>query len=345
MIKNLSNEIKKLIAVLSKREQEIIIKRFGLFGKQKETLDSTGKIYNITRERVRQIQDHSVSILANKHILNSNKLNKYFQFINKKIEELGGFAKEETVINNLKQKKENKNYLNFLFILNKDIIFLKETNDFYSRCVLSFKKNDISKIEKAVNMLVSSISLNDIYTHNDLIKNFQNKLKSLFGSEIKIDAVSLKSWMEISKFLNKNIFEEWGLVSSPHTSPKGIKDYAFLVMRRHGSPMHFKEVSEVIEKNFKKKAHIQTVHNELIKDERFVLVGRGLYALKDWGYIPGAVKDVIRAILINSGKISKEELIKRILKERYVKETTIAINLQNRNLFKKFQDGDYGLIS
>src|SRR3989344_7868521 len=199
MIKNLSNEIKKLIAVLSKREQEIIIKRFGLFGKQKETLDSTGKIYNITRERVRQIQDHSVSILANKHILNSNKLNKYFQFINKKIEELGGFAKEETVINNLKQKKENKNYLNFLFILNKDIIFLKETNDFYSRCVLSFKKNDISKIEKAVNMLVSSISLNDIYTHNDLIKNFQNKLKSLFGSEIKIDAVSLKSWMEISK--------------------------------------------------------------------------------------------------------------------------------------------------
>ncbi len=86
-----------------------------------------------------------------------------------------------------------------------------------------------------------------------------------------------------------------------------------------------------------------TTHNELIKDPRFVLVGRGLYALSEWGYMSGVVKDVIRGIIEKNGPMTKEEIISKVLKERYVKENTILVNLQNPKFFKKSKDGKYNI--
>jgi DNA-directed RNA polymerase delta subunit len=122
---------------------------------------------------------------------------------------------------------------------------------------------------------------------------------------------------------------------------KGMRDYAFLVIRKHGSPIHFKEVAKAISQYFDKKAHVATTHNELIKDPRFVLVGRGLYALAEWGYMSGVVKDVIKKIIDKEGPLTKEEIVKKVLKERYVKENTILVNLQNNKFFKKDKEGRY----
>ena len=120
-----------------------------------------------------------------------------------------------------------------------------------------------------------------------------------------------------------------------------MRDYAFLVIRKHGSPIHFREVANQINKVFKKKAHVATTHNELIKDPRFVLVGRGLYALAEWGYMSGVVKDVIRKILDKNGPLTREEIVDKVMKERYVKENTIVVNLQNHKFFKKDKDNKY----
>src|SRR3989338_1141635 len=123
-----------------------------------------------------------------------------------------------------------------------------------------------------------------------------------------------------------------------------MRDYAFLVIRKHGSPIHFKEVAKAITQYFNKKAHVATTHNELIKGPRFVLVGRGLYALSEWGYMSGVVKDVIKKILEKEGPLMKDEIIKKVLKERYVKENTIMVNLQNPKFFKKSNDGKYSIV-
>jgi len=344
MIKDLTQEVKMLLSSLPNREKDVIIRRFGMFDNPTGTLDAIGKSYEITRERVRQIQDHALIVLKDKIIPANSKFNKYFNVINQKLEGFGGFIKEDNFLDFLKQKEEDKNYLAFLLALNKNIFYLKENEHFYLRLISENRKNDMFKIENAVNGLAASISRNDVVSFDELIKNFQGKLKSLVSGEILSNKIALCSWVETSKLLDKNIFGEWGISSSCHISPKGIKDFAYLTVRRHGSPMHFIEVARAIERNLSRNAHIQTVHNELIKDNRFILVGRGLYALKEWGYIPGTVRDVIHNILKSSGKISKDELVKKILKERYVKETTIAINLQNRNFFKRFQDGTYGLV-
>jgi DNA-directed RNA polymerase delta subunit len=84
-----------------------------------------------------------------------------------------------------------------------------------------------------------------------------------------------------------------------------VRDYAYLAVKKHGSPLHFREVAQLIEKMFHRKAHIATTHNELIKDSRFVLVGRGMYALKEWGYTSGVVRDVIREVLREKGPMPR----------------------------------------
>ena len=147
----------------------------------------------------------------------------------------------------------------------------------------------------------------------------------------------------MSKTIAKNPLGEWGKASSPNIHTRGVKDYAYLVMRRHGSPMHFKEVADAISKTFHKSTHYATCHNELIKDPRFILVGRGMYALAEWGYKAGIARDVIHDILKEEGPLSKEEVVKKVMKERYFKKNTILINLVNQKYFKKNKSGLYSL--
>ena len=114
-------------------------------------------------------------------------------------------------------------------------------------------------------------------------------------------------------------------------------------MRKHGSPMHFKEVAKKINETFGKKAHYATCHNELIKDARFVLVGRGIYALAEWGYKGGIVREVIKEIIKKDGPQLKDDIVEKVLKERYLKKNTILVNLQNAKYFKKNKNGLYTL--
>ena len=95
---------------------------------------------------------------------------------------------------------------------------------------------------------------------------------------------------------------------------------------------------------FDKKAYNSNTHNEIINDKKFVIVSRGLYALSEWGYLSGVVKDVIKKVLDKNGPLTKEDIIQKVLKERYVKENTILVNLQNSKLFKKDKEGRYRYV-
>jgi len=70
-------------------------------------------------------------------------------------------------------------------------------------------------------------------------------------------------------------------------------------------------------------------------------VGRGLYALSEWGYQPGTVSEIISQVLKQEGPLTKEEIAKKVLAKRLVKENTILINLQNRKLFERDNTGRY----
>jgi hypothetical protein len=180
-----------------------------------------------------------------------------------------------------------------------------------------------------------------------LLKN-EDLFKTAAGlGDKNLTEQALKSHIELCRNISQNPFGEWGLMSSPEVSPRGVKDMAYLVFKKEKKPLHFTEVASLINKTVfsDRKAHPQTVHNELIKDPRFVLVGRGTYALSDWGYEPGTVRDVLVSVLKNAGNgLTREEIIKTVQAKRLVKENTILLNLQNRKVFKKTDDQRFILV-
>jgi DNA-directed RNA polymerase delta subunit len=151
--------------------------------------------------------------------------------------------------------------------------------------------------------------------------------------------------LEISKKILKNTDNQFGLKEWPEINPRGIKDKAYFIFKKEKKPLHFSEVVSLINRmSFvsNKKTNLKTVHNELIKDPRFVLIGRGVYALREWGYEPGFVKDVIVKILQEEKRpLSKEEIVKKVLERRLVKENTILLHLRDKNLFLKDSTGKY----
>lgn len=327
---------KRLLSVLAKRAQDVLTSRYGLGAKpQKLTLDAIGKKYSITRERVRQIENHSLaSIRKSKAYKDAEPV---FTELKALLVELGGLVGEKDLLSHLSKDVSTQNHLHFLLVIGEEFKREKEDDEFKHRWHVD--KDLSGKIESALKKLYSKLSDDELVLEGDLIGSFLDEVKDI-NEKYKNEEV-IKRWLSISHKIGKNPLGEWGRTSSPNVNAKGMRDYAFLVIRKHGSPIHFKEVAKAISQYFDKKAHVATTHNELIKDPRFVLVGRGLYALAEWGYMSGVVKDVIRKILEKNGPLTKDKIVEKVLKERYVKENTILVNLQNPKFFKKDKEGRY----
>jgi len=136
---------------------------------------------------------------------------------------------------------------------------------------------------------------------------------------------------------------EFGLAKWPEIKPRGVKDSAFLALKKEQKPLHFRTIASLSNEleGQTKKVLPQTVHNELIRDVRFVLVGRGIYALKEWGYEDGTVRDIILKVLKNKAPLSKDEILKEVQKQRLVKQNTVFLNLSNKDEFIKNEEGKY----
>jgi len=327
---------KRLLSVLTKRGQDVIENRYGLGVKgTRMTLDAIGKKYDITRERIRQIENHSLALIRKSK--EYKELQPVFTELKEVLLSLGGIVSEKDLLKHLAKDIPSQNQINFLLVIGEQFTREKEDAEFTHRWSVDSELS--KKIQGALRKLYAKLSDDELVVEGDLINNFLEECKDL-NEKYKNEEV-IKRWLSISNKIGKNPLGEWGKTSSANVNAKGMRDYAFLVIRKHGSPIHFKEVAKAISQYFDKKAHVATTHNELIKDPRFVLVGRGLYALAEWGYMSGVVKDVIKKILEKEGPLSREEVIKKVLKERYVKENTIMVNLQNPKYFKKGKDGRY----
>ena len=330
---------KGLIDALSPRSRDVMIKRYGL-GKDSDsmTLDAIGKIYGITRERVRQIENHALAVIRKSKQYEQAK--PVFDEIESIIHSLGGIVVEQDLLDHVSSDASVQSHINFILVVGHPFNKIKEDDDFKHRW---FIDNSLSeKVHEALKKLYATLKDEDLMSEPDIIKSFLAQLADV-SEKYKNEEIA-KRWLALSKKIDRNTLGEWGKTESSNISTKGMRDYAYLVIRRHGSPIHFREVVKIISEIFKVKAHVATCHNELIKDPRFVLVGRGLYALSEWGYMSGVVKDVIRKIIEKNGPLTKSEVVQKVLKERYVKENTIVINLQNPKFFKKNKEGKYEIV-
>ncbi len=327
---------KKILGHLHDRAHDVVSKRFGLSeDAERKTLEAIGEMYGITRERVRQIENAALTSIRKGDAYKSEQA--VFDELKTIIHEMGALVPEQELLESISKDRNTQNHVHLYLVLGDDFTKEKEDDNFAARWSVD---EDISKeVHDSLHKLYASLSDDELLSENEIVTKFIDHLKNV-SDKYKNEEIA-RRWLTLSKKIAKNPLGEWGKIDSSNVKTRGIKDYAFLIMRKHGSPMHFKEVAKAIEATFNKKTHVATTHNELIKDKRFVLVGRGIYALKEWGYEGGVVRDVIKKILKKEGPLSKEDVVERVLKERYLKKNTILVNLQNAKYFKKNKAGLY----
>jgi len=325
-----------LSSIEREREREIIARRFGLFDR-KETLEQIGELLGITRERVRQLEKSVMARLkAQAEQGDLAHVKEVEALLLEQLQQTGQAAR----ISNLSKlvtaenSRTDQSRVAFLAELSPSLAVI-EDNDRYYHAVSIRAARDEKAVKGAIAKVVDAIKkAGEPTAIADVAK--------AAGIEKADHAEALAS---ISKDL-ATLNGSWGLIKWPMVNPKNIRDKIYVILKEHGKHMHFNDIAEAIkDSEFKRKdVTTQAIHNELIKDKRFVLIGRGIYALKEWGYVKGTVADIISEVLREAGEpLHRDEIVKRVLKSRFVKETTILLNLQGKTQFKRVAKATYTL--
>lgn len=333
-----------LFAKINKRSAKILTIRFGLEEEKKQSLNTIGLAFKVTRERVRQIE------LGALNQLKKSKKNQDFNLIINKaveiIEKNGGLIREEILAESLMPKLNSiqENKLMFILKCSSKLEFHKSTLKTHSFWSLKdgIDKKQVEKINQFIinqlNEIKKSIKIKSI---RGIIEN--SEFKNVF--EEQVGKRKLTMFLMVSKDLKRNLIGEWGLKNWRSVSELGNKEKAYLVLRKKEKPLHFRKIAEYINLYWSKKKSLpQTVHNELIKDERFVLVGRGTYGLIEWGMKGGTVKEIIVDLFKKKNSpLAVDEIIDYVFTQKTVKKTTVLVNLSNKEIFNKNKKGQYSL--
>ncbi len=330
----------ELLDGLDSRSRDIVLKRFNLDGKGERTLEFIGKSYQITRERVRQIETSVIKKMQEKAEL----IRDAEALVLQTLAQYGQVAEEQFLLSAIlgrnKDVAEDRSALALIIRLSKEIVALPETADRKSGWMN--KKADEKLFERLMNRAEKILlTMNKPLELQELATNLIDAERA--SSDISAESINqdmVLSALMLSKRIHENPFHQWGLLVWREIMPKGVRDKAYIVLKKQGDSLHFVELTKLINQAAfdHKTAYPQTVHNELIKDERFVLVGRGMYALREWGYEPGTVAQVIHQILANAGApLSREQIVEQVLSRRVVKKNTILLALQNKAKFKRVE--------
>lgn len=333
---DLQSTVKEILDTIDReREREIIARRFGLYDR-KETLEQVGELLSITRERVRQLEKAIMIRLSLAAEENLPQLQAIEKALVRHLTELGRTARitELTKRATKNNTERDRAHVAFIATLAPRLSVVEENDRYYHSVGLkeyhdeALIKKRIDEVVKAIKEAGQPVSIEDL--HNKLSFDHPDHIRALAASSKQL----------------ANLKDKWGLVSWPTVNPKNIRDKIFVVLQEKGKPMHFNDIARAIkDSDFRRKdVTTQAIHNELIKDSRFVLIGRGIYALKDWGYNKGTVADIITDVLKKEGgPLHRDEIVRRVLKHRQVKETTILLNLQGKQRFKRVAKATYGL--
>lgn len=332
---DLQELLNSLFMVLTDKEATVIQKRFALKGEQKQTLEKIGKHFNVTRERIRQIESIALSKL--KRTVRTTRLDEVNGLAKEILRINGGLLREDKLVTEcLKRIAGAKDIdgavLRLSFSIDPDMVAGSRAQSFIPFWRLdSLSMDDASLI---VNNIVKILKKRKNCMQSDEIVSAIQAL-NLFDGRVPSREL-ITSCLEIDERL-REISEGWGLTEWRFVRPRSIRDKVEIILRKAGEPLHFMDIANKIkDASFDhKNVTVQAVHNELIRYPQFVLVGRGLYALKEWGYEPGTVADVIEKILVDKGPLSKKEIISEVGKQRTVKVGTISLNLQKMPYFKR----------
>lgn len=340
---NLADVIEEMFLVLTNKEKNVIVQRFNLDNHSRRTLESIGQQFSVTRERIRQIEKIALGKL--RRTVQTTRLNVVNDLADKFLNENGGVLLEtklvSEILNAIKSDDTiDANIIRLALSINLNLSKTDKTN--VSEPFWKIKNIDMSLISSVINTGIKVLKRkNDVISESKLVI----QIRQLMGDKLDHhnDRFIISS-LEVDKRLKKTE-DGFGLMIWRHINPRSIRDKAYIVLKREKSPLHFVEIAnKIVDAGFDKKVvTIQAVHNELIRYEQFVLVGRGLYALKEFGYTKGTVAEVIEGLLRKKSSLTKQEIIEGVLKQRHVKKGTISLNLQKNPQFVRIGRAVYKL--
>jgi len=335
---DLQAAVRDILATIDReREREIISRRFGLYDRR-ETLEQIGELLGITRERVRQLE--KAILIRLKIAADEGKIpavHDIERMIVRDLSENGRVARVQDIAARITSKNpsnETKARISFVAELSPRLVVINE-NDNYFQGIGIAENGDEKKIRTSVDEIVKAVK-----KHGEPID-----IETLHGALNYESPSQVRALASLAKSL-ASLKDVWGLIKWPTVNPKNIRDKIYVILADNEKPMHFSDIAKKIkDSDFKRKdVTTQAIHNELIKDKRFVLIGRGIYALDSWGYAKGTVSDIITKVLKKAGEpLHRDEIVKRVLKSRQVKETTILLNLQSKQEFKRVAKATYTL--
>ena len=323
---------------LTPRQKEILTGRFGLDKSgERQTLAALGARYGVTRERVRQIEAAGIALLKTK-IANDEVSAEMVARARKFLKENGGVAREEALLADLNKFVDGltRNHLALFLESSKSFFHYPEDRHFASFYYLD--KDHLKAATAFVQQWASVLKSK----RSDIFGGHYGKELEAFVKKSGAPAMHAASWLSITKKITTSSYGDVGLAEWAEIQPKTVRDRIYLTLKKKGEPLHFRAIAKLInEQGLARPASAPTVHNELIKDERFVLVGRGTYALAEHGYEPGTAREVIERILKKNGALRPKDIMLAVEKERFFKPNTILVNLQNKSFFKRLGDGTY----
>jgi len=202
---NYSKICEDIFNILPVRQKEILERRFGILTGEKETLDSIGKDFHLTRERIRQIERESFAKMEKEK--EERELKKVFFYFEKYLKENGGLKREDLLLNELGGDEFSK-HIYFLLTFADDFFRVSENDKFYS--FWTVEKEATSKIENILKSILKKFEeINKLLSEDEILK------------KAKQDPRILHSLLEIAKKIGQG--EEsnyYGLVDWPEINPK-----------------------------------------------------------------------------------------------------------------------------
>lgn len=327
---------------LQDREKQVLIGRYGLADGKSLTLEQIGQKLSLTRERIRQIEKDALKKLQLSHM--SENLRKAVDLIFQIIEDKGNITRESQILSSvlvLNNSVVSQQIVLFTLNLIPQFNLLKDSDKYRQSWYLAgFDQGLLDSLSEAATEILNESG--KPLPVSELIMRVKRRLNLPDLENFSDEAI--ESYINVSKYVGKNPYGEVGLSYWPQITPKDVGDKAFLILSHLGSPAHYSKITEMINKQGfdSRTAHKESVHNELIKDKRFVLVGRGIYALEEWGYKKGVVAEIISEVLKKAERpLSKEEIISEVMRQRVVKRNTIIVGLSNKNKFRKTAENQY----
>jgi hypothetical protein len=336
--------VDKLLVLLSDKEKVVIRRRFNLDGKGKATLEEIGQGFSVTRERIRQIENNALGKMK-RNVFNTGIKDLHVRVM-ENVRSHGGLMRKDDLFDTLvsgvvARDKINEGSMEVALNLHDEIECIGNTINFYPHVRM---KNIADNSLKTV----SGHVLTQMKKYGDArsVEKLHSDLKPVFNG-VSLDVSGLKSLITIDKRLTLLDNDLIALLEWRHINPRTLRDKVLFILRNARAPMHFTEIADAIRKNNfdNKKINLQAVHNELIRHDQFVLIGRGIYALKEWGYESGTVAQVIQAILKKHEELSQDEIVDLVLKKRQVKKVTILLSLKNCENFVRVGRKHYRLKS